>query len=148
MATGIVAVPTTAATFSPFSSSSRFDTVGRSEDTLLCGGRASDQAGPRAGCRVDGPCPRAGHPMTELPSGAVTFLFSDIEGSTRLVKALRERYTRVLAEHRQLIRAAIAGHGGHEVDTQGDAFFAVFDEAKQAVLCALEVQRSLTAHDW
>jgi predicted ATPase/class 3 adenylate cyclase/DNA-binding CsgD family transcriptional regulator len=86
--------------------------------------------------------------LSEFPSGAVTFLFSDIEGSTRLVKALRERYTRVLAEHRQLIRAAIAGHGGHEVDTQGDAFFAVFDEAKQAVLCALEVQRSLTAHDW
>ena len=54
----------------------------------------------------------------------------------------------MLAEHRQLVRAAIAGHGGHEVDTQGDAFFAVFGEAKQAVLCALEVQRSLAAHDW
>ena len=78
----------------------------------------------------------------------MTFLFSDIEGSTRLVKALRERYARVLAEHRQLIRAAIAGHGGHEVDTQGDAFFAVFGQAKQAVLCALQVQRSLAAHDW
>jgi len=64
----------------------------------------------------------------------VTFLFSDIEGSTRLVKALRERYARVLAEHRQLVRAAIAGHGGHEVDTQGDAFFAVFGQAEQAVL--------------
>ena len=89
-----------------------------------------------------------GDRLTEFPSGAVTFLFSDIEGSTRLVKALRERYARVLAEHRQLVRAAIAGHGGHEVDTQGDAFFAVFGEAKQAVLCALEVQRSLAAHDW
>jgi len=90
----------------------------------------------------------AGDRLTEFPSGAVTFLFSDIEGSTRLVKALRERYAPVLAEHRQLVRAAIAGHGGHEVDTQGDAFFAVFGEAKQAVLCALEVQRSLAAHDW
>jgi predicted ATPase/class 3 adenylate cyclase/DNA-binding CsgD family transcriptional regulator len=89
-----------------------------------------------------------GDRLTEFPSGAVTFLFSDIEGSTRLVKALRERYAPVLAEHRQLVRAAIAGHGGHEVDTQGDAFFAVFGEAKQAVLCALEVQRSLAAHDW
>src|SRR5580692_12368668 len=89
-----------------------------------------------------------GDRLSEFPSGAVTFLFSDIEGSTRLVKALRERYARVLAEHRQLVRAAIAGHGGHEVDTQGDAFFAVFGEAKQAVLCALEVQRSLAAHDW
>jgi predicted ATPase/class 3 adenylate cyclase/DNA-binding CsgD family transcriptional regulator len=89
-----------------------------------------------------------GDRLTEFPSGAVTFLFSDIEGSTRLVKALRERYAEVLAEHRQLVRAAIAGHGGHEVDTQGDAFFAVFGAAKQAVLCALEVQRSLAAHVW
>jgi len=53
-------------------------------------------------------------------------LFSDIEGSTRLVKALRERYPQVLAEHRRLVRAAIAGQGGHEVDTQGDAFFVAF----------------------
>jgi class 3 adenylate cyclase len=59
--------------------------------------------------------------LSELPSGAVTFLFSDIEGSTRLVKTLRERYARVLAEHRRLVRTALAGHGGYEVDTQGDA---------------------------
>jgi predicted ATPase/class 3 adenylate cyclase/DNA-binding CsgD family transcriptional regulator len=89
-----------------------------------------------------------GDRLSELPSGAVTFLFSDIEGSTRLVKALRERYAQVLAEHRRLVRAAIAAHGGHEVDTQGDAFFAAFGAAKQAVLCALAVQRSLAAHDW
>ena len=86
--------------------------------------------------------------MTGLPSGAVTFLFSDIEGSTRLVKALRERYVHILAEHRSLVRAAIARHGGHEVDTQGDAFFVAFTNAKQAVLCALEVQRALTGHEW
>jgi class 3 adenylate cyclase/tetratricopeptide (TPR) repeat protein len=86
--------------------------------------------------------------MTGLPSGAVTFLFSDIEGSTRLVKALRERYAKVLAEHRSLVRAAIAGQGGYEVDTQGDAFFVAFASAKQAVLCALEVQRALAGHDW
>jgi len=61
--------------------------------------------------------------MKGLPGGTVTFLFSDIEGSTRLVKALRERYPQVLAEHQRLVRAAIAGQGGHEVDTQGDAFF-------------------------
>ena len=78
----------------------------------------------------------------------MTFLFSDIEGSTGLVKALREEYPQVLAEHRQLVRAALAGHGGHEVDTQGDAFFAVFGGAKQAILCALEVQRSLASYDW
>ena len=86
--------------------------------------------------------------MTELPSGAVTFLFSDIEGSTRLVKALRERYMQVLAEHRRLVRAAIVGQAGHEIDTQGDAFFVAFASAKQAVLCALEVQRALAGHEW
>jgi predicted ATPase/class 3 adenylate cyclase/DNA-binding CsgD family transcriptional regulator len=85
--------------------------------------------------------------MSRLPR-AVTFLFTDIEGSTRLVKALRERYPPVLAEHRRLVRAAIAAHGGREVDTQGDAFFAAFGGAKQAVLCALEVQRALAAHPW
>jgi class 3 adenylate cyclase len=78
----------------------------------------------------------------------VTFLFSDIEGSTRLVKALRERYAQVLAEHRRLVRAAIADHAGQEVDTQGDAFFVAFASAKPAVLCALQVQRVLAAHDW
>ena len=86
--------------------------------------------------------------MSGLPSGAVTFLFTDIEGSTRLVKTLRERYGQVLAEHRRLIRAAIAGQAGHEVDTQGDAFFAAFASAKQAVLCALEIQRALAGHPW
>ena len=86
--------------------------------------------------------------MSGLPSGVVTFLFSDIEGSTRLVKALRERYPQVLAEHRRLVRAAIVDQGGHEVDTQGDAFFVAFAGAKQAVLCALEVQRALAGYDW
>ena len=86
--------------------------------------------------------------MSELPSGVVTFLFTDIEGSTRLVKALRERYPQVLAEHRRLVRAAIASHGGHEVDTQGDAFFVAFAGAKQAVLCALEIHRALAGHEW
>src|SRR6516165_9281572 len=86
--------------------------------------------------------------MSRLPSGVVTFLFTDIEGSTRLVKALRERYPRVLAEHRRLVRAAIAGQGGREVDSQGDAFFVAFASAKQAVLCALEIQRALAGHEW
>jgi predicted ATPase/class 3 adenylate cyclase/DNA-binding CsgD family transcriptional regulator len=83
-----------------------------------------------------------------LPGGAVTFVFTDIEGSTRLVKALRDRYAEVLAGHRRLVRAAIAAHGGHEVDTQGDAFFAAFGSARQAVLCALEIQRALAGQDW
>ena len=86
--------------------------------------------------------------VSRLPGGSVTFVFTDIEGSTRLVKALRERYRQVLAGHRRLVRAAIAAHGGHEVDTQGDAFFAAFASAKQAVLCALDIQRALAAQDW
>jgi predicted ATPase/class 3 adenylate cyclase len=98
--------------------------------------------------RVGAVNPSCGRRMSGLPSGVVTFLFSDIEGSTRLVKALRERYPRVLAEHRRLVRAAIAGRDGHEVDTQGDAFFVAFAGAKQAVLCALEIQRALAGHDW
>ena len=86
--------------------------------------------------------------MSGLPDGVVTFLFSDIEGSTRLVKALRDRYPRLLAEHRRLVRAAVAAHGGREVDTAGDGFFVVFGGAMQAVVCALEVQRALAAHEW
>ena len=86
--------------------------------------------------------------MSGLPGGAVTFLFTDIEGSTRLVKALREEYPQVLAEHRRLVRAAVAACAGHEVDTQGDAFFVAFGDAKQAVLCALAIQRALASHDW
>jgi predicted ATPase/class 3 adenylate cyclase/DNA-binding CsgD family transcriptional regulator len=86
--------------------------------------------------------------VSGFPGGLVTFLFSDIEGSTRLVKALRDRYPQVLAEHRRLVRAAIAAHGGHEVDVQGDGFFAAFAGATQAVLCARDVQRALAPHRW
>jgi predicted ATPase/class 3 adenylate cyclase len=75
-------------------------------------------------------------------------LFSDIEGSTRLVKSLRDSYPQVLAEQRRLIRAAVSGQGGHEVDAQGNAFFAAFAGAKQAALCALEIQRALACHQW
>ena len=93
------------------------------------------------------PAPRRGG-RRALPGGAVTFVFTDIEGSTRLVKALRDRYAQVLDGHRRLVRAATAAHGGHEVDTQGDAFFAAFASAKQAVLCALDIQRALAGQDW
>lgn len=86
--------------------------------------------------------------MPELPSGTVTFLFSDIEGSTRLLKAHRDRYPAILADHRRIIRDAIERHFGHEIDTQGDAFFMVFAQAKQAVLCALAVDRDLDTHPW
>src|SRR6185436_5913038 len=80
-----------------------------------------------------------------LPSGTVTLLFTDIEGSTRLLDALGPAYSEALAEHRQHIRAAVAGHGGVEVDTQGDAFLCAFQSARDAVLAAVAAQTSLAA---
>jgi YVTN family beta-propeller protein len=86
--------------------------------------------------------------MSELPSGAVTFLFTDVEGSTRLLKQLRDRYGEVLSEHGRLLREAFARHGGRVVDTQGDSFFVAFASARQAVLASVEAQRSLADHAW
>jgi class 3 adenylate cyclase len=86
--------------------------------------------------------------MVEVPSGAVTFLFTDIEGSTRLVRQLRERYPAVLSEHQRLLRAAFAAHDGYEVDTQGDAFFVAFARGRDALLAAVEAQRALRSHSW
>jgi class 3 adenylate cyclase len=86
--------------------------------------------------------------MAEMPTGAVTFLFTDIEGSTRLVKQLRDRYSSVLADHQRLLRAAFEAHGGYEVDTQGDSFFVAFASAREAVLAAVEGQRALFSNSW
>jgi YVTN family beta-propeller protein len=86
--------------------------------------------------------------MTEIPTGAVTFLFTDVEGSTRLVKQLRDRYPAVLADHQRLLRSAFAAHGGYEVDTQGDSFFVAFASAREALLAAVDGQRALLSHDW
>jgi class 3 adenylate cyclase len=86
--------------------------------------------------------------MTELPSGTVTFLFTDIEGSTQLERKLRERYGEVLGEHRSIVREAFAAHGGHEIDTQGDSFFYAFPRAKAAVDAAVDAQRALAAYAW
>jgi YVTN family beta-propeller protein len=86
--------------------------------------------------------------VTDLPSGAVSFLFTDVEGSTRLVKQLRERWDDVLRDHQRLLRNAFAAHGGHEVDTQGDSFFVAFSSARDAVLAAAEGQLALQSHPW
>ena len=86
--------------------------------------------------------------MAELPSGTVTFLFTDIEGSTQLVKELGSRYSEARAEHQRILRAAFAAHGGREVDTQGDSFFAAFRRGKDAVAAAVDAQRGLAAHAW
>jgi class 3 adenylate cyclase len=87
--------------------------------------------------------------MPNLPSGTVTFLFSDIEGSTALLKQLGDAaYTELLGQHRRLVRAAFASHDGQEIDTQGDAFFYSFPRARQAVVAAVEVQRAHAAATW
>jgi YVTN family beta-propeller protein len=85
---------------------------------------------------------------SDLPSGTVTFLFTDIEGSTRLERELRDRYSEVLTEHQRLLRAAFERYGGREVDTQGDSFFFVFAGARDAVAAAVEAQRLLASHPW
>ena len=82
----------------------------------------------------------------ELPTGTVTFLFTDMEGSTRLLHELgAEAYAQALAEHRRLLREAFALHGGVEVDTQGDAFFYVFPTAPGALQAAAQGQRALSS---
>ncbi len=82
--------------------------------------------------------------MRPLPSGTVTFLFSDIEGSTRLLDEVgAAAYADALAEHRRLMREAFAMHGGVEVDTQGDAFFVAFPEADGALAAAAQAQTAL-----
>ena len=86
--------------------------------------------------------------MTGLPTGTVTFLFTDIEGSTQLLQRLQDRYAEALADHRRLLRDAFQTHEGHEVDTQGDAFFVAFPRARDAVVAAIVAQRALFAHPW
>jgi predicted ATPase/class 3 adenylate cyclase len=83
-----------------------------------------------------------------LPTGTVSLLCTDIEGSTRLLQTLGERYAEALAEHRRLLRTAFAKHCGCEVDTQGDAFFYAFPRAHDAVAGAVAAQRALAEHAW
>src|SRR5690348_2476747 len=78
-----------------------------------------------------------------LPTGVVTLLFTDVEGSTRLLQELGDGYGEALHEHRRRLRAAFAAHDGVEVDTQGDAFFVAFGRASDAVAAAADGQRAL-----
>jgi class 3 adenylate cyclase/DNA-binding NarL/FixJ family response regulator len=88
-------------------------------------------------------------PVTHhLPSGTITFLFTDIEGSTRLLKRLGDEYALLLVEHHSLFRMLFEEYGGREVDSQGDAFFVAFPRAKDAVAVALAGQRKIAAHSW
>jgi predicted ATPase len=82
--------------------------------------------------------------MAELPTGTVTLLFTDIEGSTRLLQELGDRYADVLVEHRRVLRDVFRNHGGVEVDTQGDAFFYAFARTQAAASAADEAQHALS----
>ena len=82
----------------------------------------------------------------ELPTGTVTFLFTDVEGSTKLLDELgAERYAEELGRHREIVRGELVEHGGVEVDTQGDAFFCAFASARSALSCAAAIQNALEA---
>ncbi|MFD0823182.1 adenylate/guanylate cyclase domain-containing protein, partial [Micromonospora zhanjiangensis] len=83
-----------------------------------------------------------------LPSGLVTFMFTDIEGSTRLAQMLGSGYRPVLSEHRRLLRATLAESDGTELFTEGDSFFVAFADASAALDACLTAQRALAGHDW
>jgi predicted ATPase/class 3 adenylate cyclase len=83
-----------------------------------------------------------------LPEGTITFLFTDIEGSTRLLQRLGSGYSDVLGTHARLLREAAASHGGYEVHTYGDAFFIAFSDAGEAIAAAVQAQRSLLSFPW
>src|SRR5436190_22115778 len=91
--------------------------------------------------------PRPSHHVgvADLPTGTVTFLFTDVEGSTRLLQELGDDYANVLAEHRRVLREAFARHGGVEVDTQGDAFLVAFAKATDALAAVAEAHDALAS---
>jgi predicted ATPase/class 3 adenylate cyclase/DNA-binding CsgD family transcriptional regulator len=86
--------------------------------------------------------------VLDLPTGTITLLFTDIEGSTLLLQQLGEQYSSVLAQCRQVLRTAFQQSQGHEVDTQGDAFFFAFARATDAVSAAMAAQRTLASYTW
>src|SRR6266516_1183769 len=95
--------------------------------------------------------PEPGHRLSSkhsLPTGTITLLFTDIEGSTQLLQRLVERYAQVLGECRHVLLTVCAEYNGSEVDTQGDAFFAVFARATDAVAAAVAAQRAIAIHGW
>jgi predicted ATPase/class 3 adenylate cyclase len=86
--------------------------------------------------------------MAHPPSGTVTLLFSDIEGSTRLLQRSGDAYAGLLAEHRRVLREAFEQYGGYVLDSEGDAFFVAFSSANDAASAAAEAQRALAEHEW
>jgi class 3 adenylate cyclase len=86
--------------------------------------------------------------VSALPSGTVTFLFTDIEGSTELLRTLGDGYAELLRQERGILRETLTRAGGREIDTQGDAFFFSFPRARDAIAGAVTAQRALGEHDW
>jgi predicted ATPase/class 3 adenylate cyclase len=84
----------------------------------------------------------------DLPVGVVSFLFTDIEGSTRLLRELGEAFEELLDQHHALLRSTWREHDGHELNTEGDAFLVAFDEASRAIGAAVAAQRALAAATW
>src|SRR5215210_5527417 len=82
------------------------------------------------------------------PEGTVTFLFSDVEGSTRLLQRIGDRYPALLEQHRRLLRQAFAAHGGYEFGTDGDSFVVAFQDADDALTAAVDAQRAMARHPW
>jgi len=86
--------------------------------------------------------------MSSLPAGTVTFVFTDIEGSTRLLQQLGDGFADVARDHRRIVRETFGARGGTEIDTQGDSFFFSFPRAREAVAAAIDAQRALRDHPW
>src|SRR5215831_20216044 len=86
--------------------------------------------------------------MPNLPHGTVTLVFTDVEGSTRLVQRLGDRYAHVLDDHRRLFREAVEARNGIVVDQRGDEFFVVFSEARAAAETVVAAQRAFAEHEW
>ena len=107
--------------------------AGRARQTAVCPDRTS-------------PC--APSPTPTVPQGTVTFVFTDIEGSTELLKRLGDRYVAVVADHRRILREEFGSRNGVEMDTQGDAFFFSFARARDAVAAAVAAQQRLASHSW
>jgi class 3 adenylate cyclase len=87
-------------------------------------------------------------PQRKLPTGDVTFVLADLEGSTQLLASLGDEYASLLADVRRLVRAAVRSAGGHEVSARGDDFFAIFERAPAALEAALAIQRAMRAAGW
>jgi class 3 adenylate cyclase len=91
---------------------------------------------------------RMGRAMVDLPRGTITFLFTDVEGSTRLLTRVGDRYAELLTAHERALRAAFAAHHGCEIGTHGDEFFVAFTRATDALRAAVAAQRGLASVRW